>query len=93
MTPFSVSNLRDETDNLREIEGPLEKGLLEQQQKIINLMNDRPDRFVLGKLRDVRIRKAMQALKAGQETMISLKMTLSHLEIELKIALDREREA
>jgi hypothetical protein len=92
MTLFSASRLRSEIDSLREMEGPLEKGLLEQQQKIVSLMDDRPDGFVLGKLRDVRIRKATQALKEGKETLISLKMTIRQLEAELQIALNREGE-
>lgn len=90
MNMFSVNTLRSEIDNLRKMEGPLEKGLFEQQQKIINLMNDRPDGFILGKLRNVRIKKASQALKEGQETMISLRANIFYLESELRIALDRE---
>lgn len=93
MNPVSVTSIDSEIDNLREMEVGLKKGLLAQQQKVMDLMNDRPDGFVLGKLRDIRIRKAIQALKEGQETMITLKVTLRHLEMELKIGLDRENEA
>lgn len=93
MNIVSVTSIGSEIDNLRQMEVGLEKGLLVQQQKVVDLMNDRPDGFVLGKLRDIRIRKAIQALKEGQETMITLKVTLRHLEVELKIALDGENKA
>lgn len=88
---LKIQMLRQEIADLTKEEREFDSNLMALHHEILNLMDNRPTTFLAGKLRDRRIRKALEVFNDGKASLVLMRTNLFALELQLKVAVDHSQ--